>query len=178
MIIPFPILVVLILLVIQLILVLFLKKYRKPLLLTLIPVLAAGVWLGIQEYNRTAADLTKVKPDVTITAVALIRDYEMNDSLADRKYLGRIVELRDRVKNTEADETGNYIIVLGEAENPSSVRCRMDTLYREQASAIQPGSSITIRGECTGYKKNEMMGINLGSDVELVRCVIIQTDDK
>lgn len=178
MIIPIPILIVLILLVIQLLLVLFLKKYRKPVLLTMIPVLAAGMWLGIKEYNRTAADLTKVKPDVTISAIALIREYETNDSLADSNYLGKIVELKDRVKNTEVDERGDYIVVLGEADSLSSVRCRMDSLYREQASKIRPGSSITIRGECTGFKKNEMMGINLGSDVELVRCVIIEKEEK
>jgi hypothetical protein len=172
--IPFSILVVLILLALQLMLLIFLKKYRRIVLFSMIPVIGIGIWQGFKEYNRTNPDLSKVKPDVKISAAALLTDYEENDLMANQKYLGKIVELDGPVKEMENSGTGNFTVILGEPGALSSIRCKMDTLYTDEASKIIPGSSIIIRGECTGYQKNEMLGIKLGSDVQLVRCVIIR----
>ena len=175
MLLPLPIIIIFAILLVQLILLFILKKrIRKIVLLTLIPVLAAGAWQGWHEYNRTNKDLSKVKADVRITVTEIINEYESNDSTADEKYLGKIIELSGNVKKVEEDGYGNYTIVLGETENSSSVRCTMDTAYRMDAAHVPEGSSVTLRGACTGYKKNELLGVLLGSDVEINRAVVIK----
>lgn len=172
---PTPLIIIFAALAIQIILfIVFKKKKRKIVLLTMLPVLFVGVWLGLKEYNRTNIDLTKVKADVEISANELIKEYEASDTMADKKYLGKIIELNGYVKNVENDESGNYTIVLGESNSLSSVRCSMDTTYKDEAAKIVQGSSVLIRGACTGFKKNELLGENLGSDVELNRCVLIK----
>jgi hypothetical protein len=147
--------------------------FRKRKIVLLIIVLASGIigWYGFKEYIRTNKDLGNVNADVKISAVDLIKEYEKNDSLANSKYLGRIIETNGNIKAIEKDENGYYTIVLADAGTMSSVRCSIDTVHREDAAQLVIGSSATVRGVCTGFNKDEM---GLGSDVILNRCVIVQ----
>ena len=133
-----------------------------------------GVWQGLKEYNRTHDDLLGVKADINIAAADLIRAYETNDSLANQKYLGRIVETSGNVKNIEQDEKGYYTVILGDSSSLSSVRCSMDTTHNQDAAHLTAGSSVKLRGACTGFNKDEM---GLGSDVILNFCAIIVKKD-
>lgn len=174
---PLPLVIIVGVLVIQLILLFVIKKKkRKIVLFTIIFVLGIGVWQGLLEYNRTNKDLSKVKADVKISATNIINEYKANDSIADQKYLGKIIELNGNVKKVENDGTGNYTIVMGENGSLSSVRCTMDTVYRNDASKVVEGSSVTVRGACTGYKKNELLDENLGSDVEINRAIVVKNN--
>ena len=141
-----------------------------PLVILLLPGIGFGVWKGLSEYNRTNEDLVNVKADINILAVDLIRDYEAGDSIANQKYLGRIVEITGNVKKVERDEQGYYTVIMGDTSSLSSVRCSMDTTHNEDAAHLTAGSSAIMRGACTGFNKDEM---GLGSDVILNRCAII-----
>src|SRR5260221_9333950 len=68
--------------------------FRKRKIVFLVIILAAGVvgWYGFKEYIRTNKDLENVNADVKISATDLIKEYEKNDSLANIKHLGRIIE--------------------------------------------------------------------------------------
>ena len=142
---------------------------KKIVWLLLLAVAFGGLYV-YKQYIRTNKDLTKVNADVYITAVALVKEYETNDSTADKKYSGRIIETNGMVKDIQKDEGGNYTIVLGDTASMSSVRCSMDSVHQQDAALITVGSSAIVRGACTGFNKDEM---GLGSDVILNRCVII-----
>jgi len=133
-------------------------------------VVAIGGLYAYKEYTRTNKDLTKVKADIQITAVALVKEYETNDSSANNKYSGRVLEIVGMVKDIQKDD-GNYTLVLGDTAVMSSVRCSMDSVHQQDAALLIVGSSATVRGICTGFNKDEM---GLGSDVILNRCVIIR----
>ena len=133
-------------------------------------VLGVGVWQGLHEYNRTNKDLRKVKANVKISVIDLIKEYNDNDSSANQKYLGKIIEVTGNIKEVNTDDKGYYTVVLGDAGNMSSVRCSMDTSYQQHAAKLAAGSSITIRGVCTGFNQDEM---GLGSDVIMNRCVVV-----
>jgi hypothetical protein len=162
-------LVMIVLLVLIILLLIF--KTKKQRLFLLVLFVAGGGWYGYREYTRTNQDLTNVKADVKIVASALIHEYETNDSAANKKYLGKVIEVDGNVKKVEKDEAGLYTVVLGDTAGLSSVRCSVDTLHRQDAAQLIIGSSAIVRGACTGFNKDEM---GLGSDVILNRCVIIQ----
>ncbi|MDP4263045.1 MAG: hypothetical protein Q8941_10995 [Bacteroidota bacterium] len=147
------------------------KKFVWPVILLIIVTIVFGAWKGCTEYNRRNKDLGTVKADVKISAVDLIHDYETNDSASNRKYLGKVVEVTGYVKDVKKDDTGNYTIVLGDSSGLSSVRCAVDTTHQQDAASLAVGSSATIRGNCTGFNKDEM---GLGSDVILNFSVIIK----
>jgi hypothetical protein len=164
--------VVLVVLIILLIIVI--RKKRRELVWRVIFVIALvvgfGVWRGLKEYNRTYDDPATVKADIKISAVDLIHDYRVNDSIADQKYLGKVIEINGNIRKIEQDEKGYYTIVLGDTVNLSSVRCSMDTVHVNDAAHLVAGSSVIVRGSCTGFNKDEM---GLGSDVILNRCAVI-----
>ncbi|MES1220011.1 MAG: hypothetical protein ABUT20_31200 [Bacteroidota bacterium] len=166
---PFSLKIILGILVV-LIILLFVVKNKRPIWLLIILSIGLGAWLGISEYNRTNKDISHVNADVKIMATDLIRQYEANDSLANKKYLGKIIETGGNVKDLKKDDAGYYTVVLGDATGMSSVRCSMDSAHHADAALLTPGTSATVRGYCTGFNKDDM---GLGSDVILNRCVIV-----
>jgi tRNA_anti-like len=143
---------------------------KKIIWLSILLVLAIGAWYGFREYNRTNPDLSKVKADIQIAATDIIKEYEQNDSIADKKYLGKVVEVTGNIKKVEKAEGGYFTVVLGDATSLSSVRCAIDTTRQQDAASLTIGSSAILRGNCTGFNKDEM---GLGSDVILNFSVII-----
>ncbi|MBL7741497.1 MAG: hypothetical protein JNK14_19915 [Chitinophagaceae bacterium] len=131
---------------------------------------AGGTWYGYREYNRTQQDYKNVNPDHTLSAAALIQEYEKNDSVASKKYNGKSVEINGSIRSIEKDEKGFYTVVVGEAAGLSSVRCSMDTSHAADAAVLAAGTSVNIRGACAGFNKDEM---GIGSDVIMNYCVII-----
>ena len=153
----------------------FKKRSQRIVLFLLFLIGGAGAgWYGYKEYNRTNKDLENVKADFSLASNDLIKEYKANDSLADKKYLGKIIEVSGNVKKIEKDDTGYFTIILGDTTSLSSVRCSIDTVHQQDAAELKEGSSAILRGACTGFKKNELLGEDLGSDVELNRCAIIK----
>ena len=133
-----------------------------------------GGWYVYTEYTRTNKDLAKVKADVKISAAGFIKEYETNDSAANKKYLGKIIETTGLLKEVKKDESGYYTIVLGSDSGLSAIRCSMDTNHQQDAALLKTGTSVTMRGACTGFNKDEM---GLGSDIILNRCAIIKNEN-
>ena len=145
-------------------------NWRKIFLILIVLGIVVAAWYGYREYTRKNADLKKVKPDYSLTAINLIGEYEKGDSAAARKYNGSIIEVHGYVKKIDRDDLGFYTVIMGDTANLSAVRCSMDTSHNSDAALLKEGSSATLRGACTGFNKDEM---GLGSDVILNRCVII-----
>jgi hypothetical protein len=177
--IPLPLkIITIVLIVLVILLIIVIRKKRKELIRPLIILIILGtgfaVWKGLKEYNRKNEDLVNVKADIKISTVDFIHEYEANDSAANQKFLGKVVETEGNIKEIEKDEKGYYTIVLGDTGNLSSVRCSMDTVHNEDAAHLVKTSSVVIRGACTGFNKDEM---GLGSDVILNRCAVITKKD-
>jgi hypothetical protein len=169
---PLLLFILIVLSVLIILLLIFKTKKQRIILFALVAVTAAGGgWYGYKEYTRSNTDLTKVKADVSITAAVLVKEYEINDSSANKKYSGKIIETEGSVKSIEKDDKGYYTVVLGDEAGMSSIRCSMDTTHQQDAARLTVGSSAVVRGVCTGFNKDEM---GLGSDVFLIRSVIIQ----
>ncbi len=156
-----------------LVLILFfaLKRQRKFIGLLIVITIGIGIWQGLKEYNRTNKDIADVKADIKISATDLIHEYEKNDSLANKKYLGKIIEINGAIKKLDNDGSGGYVVVLGDTTSLSSVRCAMDSTHNQDAAVLKTGSSAILRGHCSGFNKDDM---GLGSDVILDRCALIK----
>ena len=146
---------------------------RRRTIIWLVILLAIAI-VGLyawKEYTRGNKDLANAKADIIISAVQLVKEYETSDSTANNKYLGKIIETNGIIKAVEQDERGYYTLVIGDTSSLSSVRCSMDTTHKQDAAALTTGASVSVRGNCTGFNKDDM---GLGSDVILNRCVIIK----
>ena len=142
---------------------------KKLFWIILIIAVIVGGWYAYSEYNRTQDDLKKRKADYVVEAAQLLEEFENQEIESQKKYADKIIEVNGNVKGIE-QEDGSVTIVLGNEITLSSIRCAMDTLHQHDASGLSKGSSLIIRGACTGYNKDEL---GLGSDLILNRCVII-----
>jgi uncharacterized protein (DUF1330 family) len=145
---------------------------KKIIWTTVLLAIAAIAIFCYKEYTRTNQDMANARADLNLSAAELIHDYESDDSTANKKYNGKVIEVKGLVKRIEKDEKGYFTVVLGDS-SISSVRCSMDTTHQNDAASLTEGSSVIIRGACTGFNKDET-GL-VGSDVILNRCAIINT---
>ena len=143
------------------------KKSRIVLIVSLI--LLTGILYVYREYNRGNKILSEVEPAVKISAHELSASFAQSDSLANLKFLGKIIEIEGIVKNIEMPDSNISVIVVSGNNEMSSVRCTMDSSFNNKSIQIDIGSPYTIKGICTGYNADEL----LGSDVLMNRCVIV-----
>lgn len=146
------------------------KRKKKIVMIMLIAlvVLGAVVIYVYKEYNRSHKDTSELKPDYSITATELLKEFESGESAANKKYWDKVILVDGMVKGLSKDERGVYSVTLGDTASMSSVRCNMDSIHNNEAAGIKNGSKIAMKGICTGYNADEL----LGSDVILVRCVV------
>lgn len=146
-------------------------KRKKILLYIVLPLLVILAAVGIyfyKEYNRVHKDTAKLKPDFTLKASDLVKEFEVDEQASNKKYWDKVILVDGVVKQVEKDERGFYSVALGDTTSMSSVRCSIDSLHSNEAAAVQQGSRIAIKGICTGFNADEM----LGSDVILTRSVV------
>jgi hypothetical protein len=134
----------------------------KRILLAIIGLAFIAAGVGYYLYTKPLADLANVKPDFTLSAVALYEAFEADEAAAQTRYLGKVIEVIGRVAQVERFAEGTANVSLDGGGLLGGVLCRFqkDHLAADQ---IQEGQSITIKGQCTG----KLM------DVELTRCVIV-----
>ena len=142
---------------------------KKRILLAFISVaFIGGAWFGYSEYNRKVKDLSTVVAEMTMQTNELIAAFEKDEMAANAKYLDKIIAVKGNVKEIEKNDRGHYSIVLGDDGSISSVRCSMDSVHVRNILTLIKGSTVTVKGACTGFNADEL----LGSDVILNRCVI------
>lgn len=162
-------------LIILLLLLIFMKSRRKPLLFLLIITIGIGVWFGLKEYNRTNKDPENEPAKYEVAATDLLKEFQTGDSSAlNKKYDDQIISITGMVKEFKKDTT-NFTIMLGDTANLSSIQCEMNLSHEKDATGLANHSSVTIKGHFVGYRKGEeMMGISLGSTINMNRCILVK----
>ena len=144
------------------------KKKKLIILSILVFGLLGGGWYAYSEFTRKVKDLSRVSADLEMKSSDLIAAFEKNESLANENYLDKVIAVQGRVRSVEKNVQGHYSVILGEEGSLSSVRCSMDSSHQQEVADIPTGSVITIKGACTGFNADEL----LGSDVILNRSVV------
>ena len=140
---------------------------KRFMVVLLVIIVLAGAWYGYKLYTGKVPSLTEVSADARVTATDLIAAFEKDSASANKQYLGKILEVSGSVKSTEKETA---TVSLGTAEGNSSIRCSIDSAFVKDIDLLNPGSTVTIKGNCTGFMPDET-GLGLGSDVVLNRCV-------
>ncbi len=144
------------------------KKVVRYIVLPLLVIIAGLAFYIYKEYNRMHKDTSKLKPDYEISASSLLTEFGSNETSSNKKYWDKVLRVEGSVKEVLQDDKGFYSIVLGDTASLSSVRCSVDSSHGAEAVSLQKGSVIAVKGICTGYNADEL----LGSDVILVRTVV------
>lgn len=143
---------------------------KKIGVVVIVLLLVVGAVYGYCEYNRKPASMTDAPADFSVNTTNLLTAFEKDEAAANKIYLDKVLEVEGALKEVTADDKGFYTVVIGEDASLSSVRCSVDSLFSSRASMLKVGSLVKVKGVCTGFMKDELVG----SDVTLVRCAIIE----
>ncbi len=110
-----------------------------------------GVVLKIITPKKRDASTEK---GIEVTAAALGKEYAADEKASDAKYLNKNIEVSGTVSETEKNQDGGMMIVLGTDDPMTGVQC---TMKDKNANATK-GQAITIKGFCSG---NSITGVSL-----------------
>lgn len=146
------------------------KKIILPLALSGISI---GALYAYREYSRSNIDISNVSPDYQVQDTTLLNAFLHNEQAAGKKFVGKVVSVSGVVRGVELNKPGNSSVVLGQGPAGSSVTCILDSNYIAMGHGIETGHTATLKGVVVGFNRDET-GL-LGSDVQLVRCVRIDS---
>ncbi len=110
--------------------------------------------------------MLKAKPEYVVEAGFLFHEYADDEMAANKKYLGKVIEITGKVVRLEVVEN-QYSVIL--EDDLSGVISYLDSSFvaanREMIRTIDPGQYITLRGQCDGML----------NDVVISRAVVIQS---
>ncbi len=138
---------------------------KKILLILLALGLICGA-IGYYMYNKPVESMSGIKADLSIAATDLYSAFETDEAKATTLYIGKVLEVQGKLLNVENSDQGGTSLILEAGGMMGGVVCRLDSASTANVSNIQPGQTVTLRGECTG----KIM------DVELARCVLISNN--
>ncbi len=116
------------------------------------------------EYNRKAPDLKNKEAVENTTASLLLNDYASNEDSANKKYLGKIIQVKGTITEIQNQQDTSITILLGDTLQTGNVSCLMDSKHLEDVRKFTLGNVVNVKGICTGFLM----------DVELNRCVIVK----
>ncbi len=144
----------------------FIKK--KYILWAGLAILLAAGGYAYYEFMRGNPHLKNAKADYTFEVVEIMNVFEQDAALANKKFMDKIIAVTGKVSKT--DSNGNpAIIFMQHPDKMSSIKCSMDSIYKNDYKNIQPGTTVTIKGICAG---GEVLDFGLGTDVTLKRCAV------
>jgi hypothetical protein len=140
------------------------KTFRISAAIVLVFILA-GVAYGYYMFNMKRSDLRKVKPAFVISSKELYSAFEIDETGATARFIGKVVEVNGNVAQVEFGSADSTLsITLREDDQFSGVICTFNGIEDKSQVSINPGQQITIRGECSGMLM----------DVLLNNCVIVR----
>jgi hypothetical protein len=137
------------------------KTYVKVALFFVTFIAIAGILAGLYYYNLKATDMSKAKPDFILTASALQKAFENDETKASVTYINKILEVTGKIASVKPAENGVVSISLVTESDLSSVICTFPAAG--DPSLFKVGTEITLRGECSGFLM----------DVLLNKCALI-----
>jgi hypothetical protein len=100
-------------------------------------------------YFKKHTDLSKANPDFVLTATALQKEFEEDETAASAKYINKILELSGEIEYIAREDSNNLNISLKTDNEISSVICT----FSAGKGPLDPksGDEIALRGVCSGY---------------------------
>ena len=140
---------------------------KKILIVGVVIILAAGAvyWYLATE---TFADTAKKKAVYTVNALDFIKEFRLNDSLANKKYTDKIITVNGTVSEIEAADTTANIKFIDSVTGSYAIFAFQEQHVAE-AKTVKVGDSISIKGSCSGGIYSEILGTEF---ISFKRCAL------
>ena len=125
------------------------KTYVKVVLFFVFFIAVSLILAALYFYNLKHTDMSKAHPDFVITATALLKEFEDNETNASAKYVNKILEVEGIISSINTAKDNILTLSLKTESDLSSVICTFPAIA--DPSKFRAGDSIKLRGECSGF---------------------------
>lgn len=134
------------------------KKGIKKVLWILALLLVIGLASIWYIFSNTFEDTAKQKAAYSFNAIDFIKEFQQNDSAANKKYAEQIITINGRISEIEFPDTtanvkitdttsGSYIIFAFQSQDAAEVK------------KLQEGDSVSIKGSCSGGTYSQILEV-------------------
>ncbi len=134
---------------------------KRNLFATGLVMLCAAGATGYYLFNKPHEGTRDIAPSSSVSAAALFADYQLDEQQANRKFLGKVVQVSGVVAEISHSDTVASLI-LG-STLAGGINCSFSGEKTDGLQNIHAGDSVSCKGRCTGF----LMDVNL-SDCVLV----------
>jgi len=132
------------------------KKYFFGIGILLICLAGWGLYVLYKPHQNVAGE----QAVATLTAVNLYKEFAGNESGANKKWLGKVLEVKGRISSVT--DAGSYVSLNLVATAEGGVNCSVLKKDLSAGDTFNKGDSIYVKGKCTGFLM----------DVNLVDCIV------
>lgn len=137
-------------------------KSKRTIFLIAVLGIVVLIFVAYKMYTKPHRSVERER-GIEVTAVQLFDAFAQNEAQANAKYLDKVMEVTGKVSEVGVNLDKKPIIMLETNDMLFGIRCTMaDSLL-----TIEPGSTVTIKGICTGYL----------SDVVLTSGIIVENKE-
>jgi hypothetical protein len=131
--------------------------FKKIILVVLVVGLLGGAYGYFFMYNKSHPDYENLEAEAHITAKKLFSACS-NDG-ASKDYTGKLIEISGIPSNIENnDSLVTLVFVFDEGMfGAEGVRATFLPKYNETVKNLTMGTSVTIKGYCTGYNETDVI---------------------
>lgn len=135
----------------------------KKIVLIILVLAALGAGYAYYLYNKPVADTSDLAAAYSLSADELFNQFENDESAANSMYLGKIVEVKGKIREFSIGDSGEINLVLASGSDMFGINCGLSKGQDKEYRKFREGDSIKVKGECSG----------ISMDVVLTRCVIV-----
>jgi len=130
--------------------------YKKILIGVFLLLLAAGgvIWYI---FNEKFTDTAERKADYTVNAIDFIREFQKNDSLANAKYIEKIVTVNGVVSKIEPVSDTVVNIKMADAATGDYIIFAFQQEHAAEAKQLKEGGQASVKGSCSGGTYSEIL---------------------
>ena len=121
---------------------------KKILVLILLLFVAGGIGIYLI-FTEKFEDTGKQMAALTINADDLIKEFQQNDSLANKKYAEKIIIVNGRIAETEVVDT-SVNIKMRDTLTGSYIIFAFQEQHIKYAKQLKEGDVVSIKGSCSG----------------------------
>jgi hypothetical protein len=107
--------------------------------------------------NETFSHTADLKADYTVSATDFIHEFAANDSVANKKYIEKIIHVNGVASEveTKSDSTVNIKFV---DSSGSYIIFSLEKDQFDQSKNIKPADAVSIKGSCSGSFYSDILG--------------------
>ncbi len=146
------------------------KNKTATIILILVGILIIGGGLGYYLYQKPVKDFSNSNADLALTAKEIFAEFEKDELAANEKYVtdDKTIEVSGTIIEISTNDNGTVTLLL-DVENPDGdLSCSIVKEDSDYANTLQKGTSVKIKGQCTGYQDL------INKEVVMIRCGIVR----